>query len=250
MAKALHDWLKTDVAKLRRKPMRWLSEQFFFRDPSRSVFSDANYFFPPADGIVLYVKQVCPDRPIVDIKGKPYSLCKAMRDKSYATESLVIGIFMTFYDVHINRIPYAGRLCYKELDAIDTYNYPMIPVERDLLSEITPYTRQARYLFNNQRILNRIFSIDLRQYYYVLQVADYDVDSITPFRLKQNQPFAQNQRFSQIRYGSQVDLIIPLSEDFEFQPLLGEGMHVEAGIDPLVRIVSRRRTGVDKETAT
>jgi phosphatidylserine decarboxylase len=144
---------------------------------------------------------------------------------------------MTFYDVHINRIPYAGHLCYRELDTIDTYNYPMIEVEKDLLDEVVPYTRNAGYLFNNQRVINRIFNLDLKQYYYVLQVADYDVDSITPFKLKQNQPFAQNQRFSQIRYGSQVDLIIPLSERFEFKPLLQPGIHVEGGIDPLVQII-------------
>lgn len=247
MAKTLREWLQTDVAAVRKKPMRWLSEEFFFRDPNRSIYSDAGYFFPPADGIILYVKRVCPDQPIVDIKGRPYSLCDGMRDEEYDKESLVIGIFMTFYDVHINRIPYAGRLSYKELDPIDTYNYPMIDVERDLLDEITPYTGQARYLFNNQRMLNRIFSLDLRQHYYVLQVADYDVDSITPFRLKQNQPLAQNQRFSQIRYGSQVDLIIPLSDAFEYQPLLQEGMHVEAGLDPLVRIVPNRRSRPERE---
>jgi phosphatidylserine decarboxylase len=67
-------------------------------------------------------------------------------------------------------------------------------------------------------------------------VADYDVDCIMPFKLKQNQPFAQNQRFSLIRYGSQVDLIIPLSDYYEFTPVLEAGMHVEAGVDPLVRI--------------
>jgi phosphatidylserine decarboxylase len=249
MAKTLREWLETDVAEVRDRPMRWLSEQVFFRDPNRSVYSDSSYFFSPADGIILYVKQVCPDQPIVDIKGRPYSLCDGMRDEEYEKESLVIGIFMTFYDVHINRIPYAGSLSYKELDPIDTYNYPMIEVERDLLDEVTPYTRQARYLFNNQRVLNRIFSIDLRQHYYVLQVADYDVDSITPFRLKQNQPFAQNQRFSQIRYGSQVDLIIPLSDAYEFQPLLPEGMHVEAGVDPLVRILPRRQTSSGPEVS-
>ncbi|MDX1345621.1 MAG: hypothetical protein R3179_06955, partial [Sedimenticolaceae bacterium] len=92
------------------------------------------------------------------------------------------------------------------------------------------------YLFNNQRVLNRIFSMDLRETYYILQVADYDVDAITPFRLKQNQHFAQNERFSQIRYGSQVDLIITLSDRYNYRPLLDVGMHVEAGIDPLVRI--------------
>ena len=143
---------------------------------------------------------------------------------------------MTFYDVHINRIPYAGRLCYRELDSIDTYNYPMIEVEKDLLEELAPYTRNAGYLFNNQRVVNRIFSIDLEQHYYVLQVADYDVDCITPFTLKQNQAFAQNERFSMIRYGSQVDLIIPISGRYTLTPLLDAGMHVEAGVDPLVRI--------------
>lgn len=249
MAKTLREWLDTDVAEVRKRPMRWLSEEFFFRDPSRSIYSDASYFFAPADGIILYVKRVCPDQPIVDIKGRPYSLCASMRDETFDKESLVIGIFMTFYDVHINRIPYAGRLSYKELDPIDTYNYPMIDVERDLLDEITPYTRQARYLFNNQRVLNRIFSLDLRQQYYVLQVADYDVDSITPFRLKQNQPFTQNQRFSQIRYGSQVDLIIPLSDAFVYQPLLQQGMHVEAGVDPLVRILRNSHSKADRERA-
>lgn len=240
MAKTLREWLESEVAAVRDKPMRWLSEQYFFRDPNRSIYSDSAYFFPPADGIILYADKFAPDQPIMDIKGRPYSLREGMRDAAYDRESLVIGIFMTFYDVHINRIPYAGRLCYRELDAIDTYNYPMLGVEQDLLEEFTPYTRNADYMFNNQRVLNRIFSIDLRQHYYVLQVADYDVDAITPFRLKQNQPFAQNQRFSQIRYGSQVDLIIPLSSEFEFTPLQQAGMHVEAGVDPLVRIAPRR----------
>ncbi|WP_455209087.1 phosphatidylserine decarboxylase [Kaarinaea lacus] len=236
MAKTLRDWLDTDVAPVRDQPMRWLSELYFFRDPSRPMYSDSSYFFPPADGIILYVKHVSPDQSIIDIKGKSYSLRTAMRQNGYNKESLVIGIFMTFYDVHINRIPYAGKLSFQELDTINTHNYPMLNVEKDLLEEITPYTRNAEYLFNNQRVLNRIFSMDLQQSYYVLQVADYDVDSITPFKIKQNQSFAQNQRFSQIRYGSQVDLIIPLSERFELEPILNAGMHVEAGIDPIVKI--------------
>jgi phosphatidylserine decarboxylase len=240
MAKTLHDWLSSDVERVRGKPMRWLSERYFFRDPMRPVYSDPAYFFPPADGILLYAMEVAPDEKIIDIKGRPYSLRTALRDPMFGKRCLVVGIFMTFYDVHVNRIPYAGRLCYRELDAIDTYNFPMIYVEKDILEELAPYTRRADYLMNNQRVVNRIFSIDLGQHYYVLQVADYDVDSITPFRLKQNQAFAQNERFSMIRYGSQVDLIVPLSERFTLKPMLGEGMHVEAGVDPLVRIEMKR----------
>ena len=239
MAKTLNEWLDTEIKQVSDKPLRWLSEQYFFRDPARSMFSDSSFFFPPADGIILYAKQVGPDQSIVDIKGKSYSLKTAMRNNDYDKTSLVIGIFMTFYDVHVNRIPYAGRLSYTELESINTYNYPMIDVEKDIVNNIVPYTTNAEYLFNNQRILNRIFSMELQQYYYVLQVADYDVDCITPFRLKQNQAFVQNQRFSQIRYGSQVDLIIPLSKYFEFKPLIKVGMHVEAGIDPLVKVTKK-----------
>jgi len=240
MAKMLTEWYETEVSEVRDRPMKWLSEQYFFRDPNRPVFSDTGYFFPPADGIVLYAQQVEPDQGIINIKGKDYSLQTAMRNTAYSKPSLVVGIFMTFFDVHINRVPYPGTLCYRELDTIDTYNYPMLYVEKDLLDNIVPYTRNADYLFNNQRIINRIYSMQLKQEYYVLQVADYDVDCIMPFKLKQNQPFAQNQRFSLIRYGSQVDLIIPLSDHYEFTPVIAAGMHVEAGIDPLVRITEKQ----------
>jgi phosphatidylserine decarboxylase len=239
MAKTLKQWLSTDVEKVRGKPMRWLSEQYFFRDPARPLYSDPTFFFAPADGIVLYAKQVLPLQDIIEIKGKPYSLQSALRDQDYDKPSLVIGIFMTFYDVHINRIPYAGRLCYRELDPIDSYNYPMIDVEKDLLGALPAYANHARYLLNNQRVVNKVFSLELQQHYYILQVADYDVDSITPFDLKQNQMFSQNQRFSQIRYGSQVDLILPLSERFDYQLVTEEGYHVEAGLDPLVRVTAR-----------
>lgn len=240
MAKTMAEWFETEVAEVRSKPLRWISEQYFFRDPNRPVYTDPSYFFAPADGIVLYACSVQPDEAVVDIKGKPYSLKDALRDDDYDHESVVVGIFMTFYDVHINRIPYAGRLSYRELDPIDTDNYPMIEVEHDMLRECKPYIDKAGYLFNNQRVVNRVFSIDLWQSYYILQIADYDVDSITPFTLKQHQSFSQNQRFSQIRYGSQVDLIIPKSDQYEFTPVIESHMHVEAGLDPVVRVTAKR----------
>ncbi|QOY54695.1 phosphatidylserine decarboxylase [Candidatus Sulfurimonas marisnigri] len=239
MAKTLREWIDTDVAKVYDKPMRWLSEEYFFRDPSRAIYSDSSYFFAPADGIILYSSVVKADESIIDIKGKPYSLQDAMRKKEYKKESLVVGIFMTFYDVHINRIPYSGRLCYKELETISSYNLPMLDIEKNIIDTLKIDSTNSEYLFSNQRVLNMVFSADLKHEYYILQIADYDVDCITPFRLKQNQSFAQNQRFSQIRYGSQVDLIIPISENFEYTILLEPGVHVEAGIDPIVKIINK-----------
>lgn len=239
MARTLEEWVATDVAAVRDKPLRWLAEEYFFRDPPRPVITDTDYFFSPADGIILYQLTVEPDEAIVDIKGKAYSLRDALRDPSYDRKSFVVGIFMTFFDVHINRVPFPGRLSYKELDPIDTYNYPMLPVEKNLVRELRLDVREAGYLHNNQRTLNRVYAPILGQQYYILQIADYDVDCIMPFELKQNHPVAQNQRFSVVRYGSQVDLIVPLSGRLDFVPTLPVGVHVEAGVDALLRVVPR-----------
>jgi len=85
-------------------------------------------------------------------------------------------------------------------------------------------------------VLNRVDAFGIGQSYYILQIADYDVDAITPFELRQNQPCHQGARFSQIRYGSQVDLVIPLSQRYDLVPLQRPAVHVEAGIDPVVAI--------------
>jgi phosphatidylserine decarboxylase len=107
MAKTLHDWIETDVRPFRDKPVAWLSQYHFFRDPVRPTYSDPGYFFSPADGVILYQRTVLPDECLVRIKGKAYSLKDALRDADYNAPSLVIGIFKTFFDVHINRIPFS-----------------------------------------------------------------------------------------------------------------------------------------------
>ena len=239
MAKALEEWVTTDVEYQRRQPLKWISEEHFFRDPSRAVFSDSTLFFAPADGIILYQRQVQPADCIVEIKGRAYSLRQAMQDEMFDKECLVIGIFMTMYDVHINRLPYKGFLSYKQLDPITTLNRPMLDVEHSLVNELVIDHDHADYLHSNQRALNRVYAPDLQQDYYILQIADYDVDCIMPFNLRQNIPVAQNRRFSQIRFGSQVDLIIPLSERYRFEVLQAVGVQVEAGVDPLIRITRK-----------
>lgn len=242
MAKQLATWISEDVGPFKDKPLSWLSSQHFFRDPVRPTYSNLGYFFAPADGVVLYQEEVGPSDSIVDIKGKPYSLREALRDSSYDHRSLVIGIFMTFFDVHVNRVPYPGRLSYRQLEPIDTLNHPMLEVEQHILEDLRVAPSRAEYLRHNQRMINRIELPASAIPYYILQIADYDVDSITPFELKQNQPCLQGQRFSQIRYGSQVDLIIPLSADRELVPTQTVHCHVEAGIDTLVAIRQPKQT--------
>src|SRR5918997_1530896 len=239
MAKSLKEWVETDVAHVRDKPLKWISEEHFFRDPSRPMFSNDEYFFSPADGIIIYQREVHSADCIVDIKGKAYSLRSAMQDDAFDQPCLVIGIFMTMYDVHINRLPYAGFLSYRQLDAISTFNVPMLDIEHGLVDDLTIDPGKAEYLHSNQRMINRVYAPALGQYYYVLQIADYDVDCITPFQLNQNAILSQNERFSQIRFGSQVDLIVPLSDRHHWGLVQETGTHVEAGLDPLVKIVRK-----------
>lgn len=239
MAKKLQEWIQTDVNPLRDKPMAWLSQYHFFRDPARPTYSDLSYFFAPADGIIVYQGAVGPDECVVTIKGKDYCLRDALRDPHFDLPCLVIGIFMTFFDVHINRIPYPGYLSFRELDPIDTHNHPMLGVERGILNDLRIPTDSMEYLHHNQRMVNRLVSCELGHTYYVLQIADYDVDCITPFNLKQNKAVAQGERFSMIRYGSQVDLIVPFSSGFDLKTLQDTGDHVEAGIDPLIKVIRK-----------
>jgi len=236
MPKSLEQWMAEDVAPVQDRSVVWLSERHFFRDPVRPTFSDTNYFFSPADGVILYQKVVDPDESIVDIKGVDYSLRDAMRDGDFDHRSLVIGIFMTFYDVHINRIPYPGRLSYRMLEPIDTFNHPMLATEKAIVEDLSAPASGGMYLRQNQRMLNRVECSDLGMSYFILQIADYDVDSILPFELSQNEPCFQGERFSTIRYGSQVDLIIPVSEERNLNVVQPDGVHVEAGLDPLVMI--------------
>ncbi|MFB9909733.1 phosphatidylserine decarboxylase [Allokutzneria oryzae] len=236
MPKQLEEWIDSDVRPLHERPLSWLSQYHFFRDPSRPSYIDSSYFFSPADGVILYQKMAESGDSLVDIKGKSYSLREALRDPTYDRPSLVIAIFMTFFDVHVNRIPYSGWLSYRELEPIDSLNHPMLETEREILENLRITIPDPTYLHVNQRMVNKVNAPQLDQSYYILQIADYDVDSIVPFELKQNQPCQQGERFSQIRYGSQVDLIIPLSNYVDFIPLHSTGTHVEGGVDPLVRI--------------
>src|SRR5437879_11814848 len=104
MAKTLQDWLDTDVRPFRDKPLTWLSQYHFFRDPIRPTYSDLGYFFSPADGIIIYQREVGTDECIVEIKGRTYCISDAMRDPYYDARRLDIGIFLTLFVLLLIRL--------------------------------------------------------------------------------------------------------------------------------------------------
>jgi phosphatidylserine decarboxylase len=67
----------------------WLEILYFFRDPERTIPADADALVSPADGTVTNVEEV--DEP---------ELGRALR----------ISIFLSIFNVHVNRLPRAGRI--------------------------------------------------------------------------------------------------------------------------------------------
>jgi phosphatidylserine decarboxylase len=216
-----------------------IDHEEFFRDPARPNYIDSDYFYSPADGIILYQKEVTPTEKILDIKGKNFNLRELLEDKEFKPKCMVVGIFMTEFDVHINRVPYAGILKYRELEPLSTVNLPMLATQNKILKGVVDQSA-PEYIKRNQRMLNTIYSPMLNMKYYVVQIADEDINLICPFNTNQNVRYNQNVRFSMVRWGSQVDLIVPIHKDYDFEFVQKEKKHVEGGIDKLIKIIRKK----------
>lgn len=221
---------------LNLKPKELLTKEFT-RDPFRAVYFDKHFMLSPADGFVLYNKVVDPDQDIINVKGGDYTVNTLLREK-IKEKCLVIGIFMTCIDVHINRLPTSGFLSFERLPCLKVMNMSMRPIERQILDNLGIDYNDCKYAFYNEAYKNKIIAPYLDQYYYLLQIADFEVDVVAHFG-DQNAFFTQGERFSVVRFGSQCDLIIPLHKGkAKFKSLIPTDSvyHLKAGVDQIVKI--------------
>jgi phosphatidylserine decarboxylase len=70
----------------------------FFRDPIRTTPRGENLIIAPADGLITMITKVPPPRELAGPEGLP------------ETEYTRVSIFMSVFDVHINRSPVSGRV--------------------------------------------------------------------------------------------------------------------------------------------
>jgi len=70
----------------------------FFRDPIRTTPRDDKFIVAPADGLVTMISKVPPPRELAGPDG--------LADAEYTR----VSIFMSVFDVHINRSPVSGRI--------------------------------------------------------------------------------------------------------------------------------------------
>jgi phosphatidylserine decarboxylase len=83
----------------------------FFRNPVRRITSDPDEFVSPADGRVIYIKEL--EKGQIPVSVKKYRLAQISEiTKTSIPEQpcYLIGIAMTLFDVHMNRAPIGGRV--------------------------------------------------------------------------------------------------------------------------------------------
>ena len=239
----LEHWVNNEVAVAKTQSMRFLSEMYFHRKEIRANYIDNGYFFTPADGVITNVNEkIDAKAPLVEVKGVKFSLADLMQDEYLEGDWLVITIFMTFYSQHYNAIPYSGMRTWEDLPQLQTYNLPMLAMERELMKGVVNPEFEGNYLKKNARRISTIYSPTIDTEYNVIQIADYDVDSfVETSQVDCEDPtfFKQNSVFGKITYGSSCILAIPLIEGhlkMKLHPFAKVGNVVKIQRTPLVKV--------------
>lgn len=205
---------------------------WFFRDPPRSPPRQEGVL-SPADGTVVYVRKVEAGEPVVVIKQGLAAHITDLVGEDLAGPRLVIGIFMSPFDVHYNRAPLTGKV-----EQISNYpglgNVHMGPMHWRILLGVHPLYQNSRHIVQNERTVTR-FSSEYRDApisLYVVQIGAKTVNGIDCY-FKPGNWVQRGQTFGMIRIGSQVDLILPYHPRYEIKVKPGD--RVRAGETILLR---------------
>jgi len=206
---------------------------WFFRHPLR-VPPAAEGLVSPADGTVVYVKKVEPGADVVVIKqGLAATVRDLVREDSVRTK-LVIGIFMSPFDVHYNRVPLDASVAFVRRYPSQGGNHHMGAMHWRTLLGIEPRYAGSTHIVQNERTVTSFEGsfkgAPLR--YYVVQIGALTVNGIDSY-VKPGQAIARGEVYGMIRIGSQVDLVVPWDDRFEVG--VSPGDRVRAGETILVR---------------
>jgi len=206
---------------------------WFFRNPSRTPPVESG-LVSPADGTVVYVRKVGPHEEVVSIKkGVRATIHDLLREEVDGTK-LVIGIFMSPFDVHYNRAPLSGTVDFIRRHPALGENLHMGAMHWRTLLNRAPHYEGSMHIIQNERTVTR-FVADYRGAklpYYVVQIGARTVNGIDSY-LRPGQRVERGRTFGMIRIGSQVDLIVPWRADFE--TLVRPGEIVRAGETLIIR---------------
>jgi len=182
----------------------------FFRDPYRLCPKEANLLLSPADGGIT-------DIEIVE------------ENDFIGTTALKIGIFLSIFDVHINRAPCDAkveRISYKK----GKYKNAMNP-------------ESGRVNESNDLYITRTDSPEDRLI--VRQISGAIARRIV-CATRGGQELTGGEKFGMIKFGSRTELYVPARANVKCLVQIGD--KVKAGLTPLVRYESRPSEGLDEGT--
>jgi phosphatidylserine decarboxylase len=160
---------------------------FFFRNPKRKIPSLENIILSPADGKIIHVGE-----------------CE--EDRFLKKKVLKVSIFMSIFDVHLNRAPASGRVLRRSY----------LP-GRFLVANV-----EKSSLLNEQNAM--ILETEDQQRILLIQIAGFVARRIVCYA-KADDTLRRGEIFGLIRFGSRVDLYLPT----EVKPIVRIGQHVKGG---------------------
>jgi phosphatidylserine decarboxylase len=190
----------------------------FLRDPERIPPEDQDAILSPADGKVVYVKKIDEGTiPYLEKKGKTFLLSDFVQSDALPREGFLIGISMNFLNVHVNRAPIDGKVSFI----------------RHIQGGFTSLKKQEAVI-ENERALTVIDNGDFK--IGVVQIASRLVRKIVLY-LREGNEIRRGERIGMIRFGSQVDLILPSVPSIRIE--IKPGDDVKAGVSIVAKIAGR-----------
>jgi phosphatidylserine decarboxylase len=200
---------------------------WFWRNPVR-VTPDTPGLVSAADGTVVYVKKVASADDVIHVKqGLAARLTDIVRE-DLPLPKLLIGVFMSPFDVHYNRAPLDGTVEFIRHHPGRGANVHMGPMHWRILARRPPYFTDSTHIVCNERMVTKING-HLRGRplsCYVVQIAAKTVAGIDSY-VPPGGEVTRGAIFGMIRIGSQVDIVVPWDEDMEV--LVRPGDRVRAG---------------------
>jgi len=205
---------------------------WFFRNPLR-VSPAHGALVSPADGTVVYVKTAEPHETVFSVKQDVPLKIPDILKEDLSDRRLVIGVFMSPFNVHYNRIPLEGTVDFIRHHPSKNGNRHMGRMHLRTLFGISPYYAGSRHIGENERTVTRITGRfkDEECSYYVVQIAAHSVNGIDSY-VGEGERVSTGQVFGMIRIGSQVDLVLPHRSTMNVK--VREGDRVYAGESVLV----------------
>jgi phosphatidylserine decarboxylase len=227
----LNPWLLAPPLTLAAVFLYW-RYVWFFRNPPRIPPPGEN-LVSPADGTVVYASLVKPHQDVVTIKqGVSARLTDIVRE-DLEQPKLLIGIFMSPFNVHYNRIPLAGRVAAVQHYAARPRNLSMFAMHWRILLRRPPFYHQSGHIIQNERTVTRVMGTfkGEKLSYYVVQIAGWSVAGIDSY-VNVGEAVSKGKIFGMIRIGSQVDLVLPYQPGMNL--MVKPGDRVRAGESLLV----------------